>query len=206
MRNIHRPARLAFLAIAVIFMAGAALAGFAQAMSTVTSVEGAIAAISGQTATLTLANGATKTVAFQPKTIISRVDKSSLAEIKPGDALGVTSRRESDGSLTALKINIFSPEIYKIVPRREFVMTTGDTMTNAVVKAFAKSVDGQTLTMTLPSGASTIKVAPDVPVFRMVSVKEADLTTGLHVVVRGTQAPDGTLRASSVSFDKPAKG
>ncbi len=206
MRNIQRPARLAFLAISAVFMAAATLAGFAQAMTTVTSVDGTIAAISGQTVTLTLSTGATKTVAFQPKTIISRVEKSSLDQIKPGDALGVTSRRESDGSLTALKINIFSPEIYKIVPRREFVMTTGDTMTNAVVKAFVKAVDAQTLTMTLPSGTSTIKVAHDVPVFRMVSVKAADLTTGLHVLVRGTQAPDGTLRASMISFDQPAKG
>ena len=207
MRNINRPALLAFLAIAVTFMAGAGLAGFAQAMSTVTMVDGTIAAASGDTVSLTLASGVTKTVAFQPNTVISRIEKSTLDAVKPGDALGVTSRRESDGSLTALKINIFSAEIYTIVPRKgEFVMATGDTMTNAVVTAFAKAVQGRTLTVSYPSGTSSISVPPEVPVFRMVSVKKADLVVGLHIVVRGTQAPDGTLKAATVSFDKVAKG
>jgi len=206
MRNINRPARLAFLAIAVTFMAGAALAGFAQAMSTVTMVDGTIAAASGDTVTLTLASGVTKTIVFQPNTIVSRVEKSTLDAVKPGDPLGVTSRRESDNSLTALKINIFSPEVYKVVPRKEFVMTTGDTMTNAVVTTFAKAVQGRTLTVSYPTGTSSISVPPDVPVFRMVTVKKADLVVGLHIVVRGTQAPDGTLRAATVSFDQVAKG
>jgi hypothetical protein len=204
MQTIQRP--LAFLALSLIFLAGAALAGAAQAMSTVTSVDGTIASASGDQVSLTLANGVTKTVVLQPNTIISRIDKSSLDAVKPGSPLGVTSRRESDGSLTALKINIFSPEIYKVVPPREFVMTTGDTMTNAVVKAFASSGKARTLTMTLPAGTSTISVAPDVPVVRMVTVSRADLVSGLRVLVRGTQAPDGTLRASAVSFDQPAKG
>jgi hypothetical protein len=203
MQIFYRPARLALITLLVM---GAAAAGFAQAMTTVTSVDGTIAAVKGDTVTLTLATSATKTIALQPTTIVSRIEKSSLDAVKPGDALGVTSRRESDGSLTALKINIFSPEIYKVVPRREFVMTTGDTMTNATVTTFVKSVKGRTLTVTYPNGTSTISVAPDVPVFRMVSVKTADLTVGLHVLVRGTANPDGTIRASSVSFDQPAKG
>jgi hypothetical protein len=206
MRNIQGPARPALVALSLLFLAGTALAGFAQSMTTVTSVDGTIASSSGDQVTLTLSSGVTKTVALQPNTIISRIDKSSLDAVKPGDALGVTSRRESDGSLTALKINIFSPEIYKIVPRREFVMTSGDTMTNAVVKTFAAGVKGRTLTMTLPTGTSTISVAPDVPVVRMVTVSRADLAAGLHILVRGTLAPDGTLRASAVSFDQPAKG
>ena len=206
MRSIHRSARLASLVVAVMFIAGGAIAGFAQAMTTVTSVDGTIASVQGDTVTLTLATSATKTVAIQANTIISRIDKSTLDAVKPGDALGVTSRRESDGSLTALKINIFSPEVYKIVPRREFVMTTGDTMTNATVTTIAKAVKGRTLTVSYPNGTSSISVPPDVPVFRMVSVQRADLVTGLHVLVRGTANPDGTIKATFVSFDQPAKG
>lgn len=203
MQRLYRPARLAFL---VLFVMAAAVAGFAQAMSAVTTVNGTIAAVKGDTVTLTLDNSATKTIALQATTIVSRIEKSSLEAVKEGDALGVTSRRESDQSLTALRINIFSPEIYKIAPRKEFVMTTGDTMTNATVTSIAKSVKGRTLTVTYPDGTSSISVAPDVPVFRMVTVKKAELTVGLHVSVRGTANPDGTLRASSVSFEQPAKG
>jgi hypothetical protein len=206
MRSIHRSARLAFLVVAGLFLAGGAIAGFAQAMTTIIFVDGTIATIHGNTLTLTLATNATKTVAIQANTVVSRIEKSTLEAVKPGDALGVTSRRESDGSLTALRINIFSPELYKIVPRKEFVMTTGDTMTNATVTTFAKAVKGRTLTVSYPNGTSSISVPLDVPVFRMVNVKRADLVAGLHVTVRGTENPDGTIRASSISFEQPVKG
>jgi hypothetical protein len=206
MRTRTRPARAAFIFLFTVILGAAAVAGFAQAMSTVTQVDGTIAAVKGGVITLTLSNGLTKTVGVKPATVISMIQRTNLADIKAGDALGVTSRRESDGSLTALRINIFSPALYKIVPKREFVMTTGDTMTNAVVRTLAKADQGNTLTVDYPDGTSTISVADDVPVFRMVSVREADLKEGLRVLVRGTQGPDGTLNASSVSFDQPMKG
>jgi hypothetical protein len=206
MRPLTRSARPAVMAVFILVLGMAAVAGFAQAMSTVTQVDGTIAAVNGDTIKLTLANGVTKTVAVRPATLVSRIERTSVADIKAGDALGVTSRRESDGSLTALRINIFSPEVYKVVPKKEFVMTTGNTMTNAVVRTLAKADQGNALTVDYPNGTSTISVADDVPVFRMVAVKEADLKEGLHVVVRGTQDPDGTLRASMVSFDQPMKG
>lgn len=34
----------------------------------------------------------------------------TLEAIRPNDFVGVTARREADGSLTALSINIFPPE------------------------------------------------------------------------------------------------
>ena len=94
-----------------IFIAAIAPTMNAQAMSTVTMVEGTIASISGNTITLTLANGIQKTVALLPATLVLRRQPAPLDDIKPGDALGVASRRGSDGSLVAVGINVFSPEL-----------------------------------------------------------------------------------------------
>jgi hypothetical protein len=206
MESNHGPARLAFFGLMSIFIAAIATTGNAQAMSTVTMVEGTIVSISGATITLTLANGIPKAVALQPETLILRRQPAALKDIKPGDALGVASRRDSDGSLVSVGITVFSPELYSAVRKGQFPMTTGDTMTNALVTTYAKGVQGRVLTMTYAEGTSTIGVADGTPIHRMVTVKAPDLAVGLRVKVRGTVSPDGSLKASTVSFELPAKG
>jgi hypothetical protein len=157
MESNHGPARLAFFGLMSIFIAAIAPTGNAQAMSTVTMVEGTISSISGTTIALTLANGIPKIVALQPETLILRRQPAVLKDIKPGDALGVASRRDSDGSLVSVGITVFSPELYSAVRKGQFPMTTGDTMTNALVTTYAKGVQGRVLTMTYAEGTSDRK-------------------------------------------------
>ena len=202
----HGRARPAFFGLMSVFIAAIAPTMNAQTMSTVTMVEGTIASISGNTITLTLANGIPKNVALEPATLILRRQTATLDDIKPGDALGVASRRGSDGSLVAVGINVFSRELYSVVRKGQFPMTTGDTMTNALVTAYARSVQGRVLTMTYAEGTSTIGVPDGTSIHRTFTVKATDLSVGLHVQVRGTVSPDGSLKASMVSFDIPLKG
>jgi hypothetical protein len=87
----------------------------------------------------------------------------------------------------------------------EFLMASGDTMTNGMVSGYMQGMNGHTLTMTYPTGKSTITVPDGIPIHRLLSVKPGALTAGLQIVVRGTDA-NGTLKAASFSFDGPAKG
>ena len=196
-----RRMRLVPVAMGILFLA-AAVGGFAQAMTTVTSLDGTISAIKGETITLTTSDNLTKTVSLGPNTLVLRRQAAALGDIKSGDALGVASRRGSDGNLTAISINIFSPDLYKVVRKGEFPMSTGDTMTNAQVTNYAKAVDGRTLTMTYAEGTSRIAVPDSTQIHRLVTVKAPDLAVGLHITVRGTLKPDGTVAAQSISFDK----
>jgi hypothetical protein len=196
-----RRMRLVSMAAGIMFLA-AALGGFAQAMTTVTSLDGTISAVKGETVTLTTADKLVKTVSLGPNTLVLRRQVAILADIKSGDALGVASRRASDGTMTAISINIFSPELYKVVRKGEFPMSTGDTMTNALVTKYAKAVQGRVLTMTYAEGTSTITVPESTQIHRLVTVKAPELAVGLHITVRGTLKPDGSVAAQSVSFDK----
>ncbi len=200
--NLRR-SRLVTGAVAILFLAAAA-GGFAQAMTTLTSLDGTITAVKGETITLTTSDNMVKTVSLGPNTLVLRRQVATLGDIKSGDALGVASRRASDGSLTAISINIFSPELYKVVRKGEFPMTTGDTMTNALVTKYAKAVNGRQLTMTYAEGTSTITVPESTQIHRMVTVMRPNLVVGLHVNVRGTVKPDGTVQAQSISFEKKA--
>lgn len=206
MHRSSRPAHLAFFFIAALYLGGAALGAHAQAMSTTTMVDGTITAISGNTVTLTLATTMQKTVTIQGGTLILSRQAVTLDQIKPGDAMGVASRRASDGSMVAVSINIFAPEMWDGVRKGQFAMTTGDTMTNAVVAQYAKGVQGRLLTMQLADGTTSITVPDGIQIRRLLAVKMAALTVGLHITVRGTVSPDGSLNAATVSFDQPAKG
>ena len=84
------------------------------------------------------------TVAAKPS--IATLVKASLADIKQGSFVGVTSLPKSDGSLSALEVHIFA----------EAMRGTGEghypwdlqpqsTMTNANVEDVGATVDGQTL-------------------------------------------------------------
>jgi hypothetical protein len=196
-----RRMRLVSMAAGILFLA-AAIGGFAQAMTTLTSLDGTISAIKGEMITLTTSDKLVKTVSLGPNTLVLRRQAATLVDIKSGDALGVASRRASDGTMTAISINIFSPELYKVVRKGEFPMSTGDTMTNALVTKYAKAVQGRVLTMTYAEGTSTITVPESAQIHQMVTVKAPDLVVGLHITVRGTLKPDGSVAAQSVSFDK----
>jgi hypothetical protein len=200
------PARPAFFLVAFLALTVGAMGGFTQAMTTTIVVEGTITAMNGPTITLTRADNITKTVSLQDKTLILGRQVATLDQIKPGDALGVASRRDSDGAMVAISINIFAPEMWDGVRKGQFPMSTGDTMTNAVVSKYAGGVKGRVLTMKYAEGTSTVKVPEDAQIHKLLAARPAALTVGLHITVRGTANPDGSLKAATVSFDKPAKG
>jgi hypothetical protein len=200
------PARPAVFLVALLVLAVGAVGGYAQAMTTMIAVEGTIAAIKGGTITLTQADKMTKTVALEDKTLILRRQVVGLDQIKPGEAMGVASRRGSDGSMVAISINIFAPEMWDVVRKGQFPMTTGDTMTNAVVTQYAAGVKGRVVTMKYAEGTSAITVPDGTQIHRLVAAKASALVAGLHISVRGTANPDGSIKAGSVSFDEPAKG
>jgi hypothetical protein len=192
--------------VALLVLAAGAIGGYAQAMTTTIAVEGTIAAVKGGVLTLTLADSRTKTIALQEKTLILGRQAVGLDQIKPGSAMGVASRRDSDGSMVAISINIFAPEMWDGVRKGQFAMTTGDTMTNAVVAQYAAGVKGRVVTMKYAEGTSAITVPDGTQIHKLVAAKPAALTVGLHITVRGTASPDGSIKAGSVSFDQPAKG
>ncbi len=203
MSTYRTPGRAALLVSLVVFLLAAAVGGFAQAIPA--PVNGTIAAIDGNTITLTLADKTQKTVVLRPSSLILQRETSSLDAIVSGVPLGVTSRRDGM-KLVALSINIFSPEMWAANPRKtEFVMTTGNMMTNALVTSFSQGMNGHTLSVKYTNGTSSITVPDGIPVWKFVDAKRASLAVGMQVSVRGSPGSDGTITAGFVSFDGPAK-
>ena len=196
-----RPVVPALFALMTILLAAAGVSAFAQAAMTA-SVDGTVATLTSTMLTLTAPDGSTKTVAFGPSTLVLERTPATLSDITKGDAMGVTTHRAEDGSMVATAINIFSPELYKVVRKGQFPMQQpGQIMTNAVVSAFMASGDGHSLTMSYEGETYPITVPDSAEIHRLVTVSMDAVKKGVHVLVRGSQNPDGTVKASFLSFD-----
>jgi len=201
----YRPTRTAIVFLAVtMLLAGSAVAVLAQAQDV--TIDGKVSAMDGMKLTLMMSDGATRIISLKPDTLVLARQPATLEDIKPMEAMGVAARRESDGTLTANNINIFSPELWNRVRKGQWPMQTGDMMTNALVTDYVLGVQGRVLKMRYHDLVATIVVPADAHINRLLTERAADLKEGMHVLVRGTTSAQGSLAVGSVIFDLPSKG
>jgi len=166
--------------------------------------DGTIASVAGNSLKINTESGP-RVVQVSPDTLILGRQATTLASIAPGDPMAVTSKRETDGSLTAISIVIFSPEVWARARKGQWVMDSGNMMTNAVVMKYVDRVEGHTLYLKYNEGASAINVPPGTDIHRLVSVPLRDLKPGMRIIARGVGEADGSIKASSITFDRPGQ-
>ncbi len=163
--------------------------------------EGTITAVDASSVTVTTRAGSQVRLAINSDTVVIQRRPVRLEDIKRNEFVGVTARRELDGSLTATSINIFPPEFKGRVREAQFVMDTGNVMTNATVFQNVRRIEGRTLYLRLGDGSAVIAVPNDAPVIRLTVSKVSDLRPGMQVMVRGSAGADGVLIASTITID-----
>src|SRR5262247_3233104 len=133
------------------------------------------------------------TVAAKPS--IAALVKASLADIKQGSFVGVTSMPQPDGSLSALEVHIF-PEAMRGTGEGHYPwdLRPQSTMTNANVEQVVTAVDGQTLTLKYKDGEKKIFVPANTPIVVYVPGDRSDLKPGAKVFIAAVKKPDGTLQ------------
>jgi hypothetical protein len=182
--------------------AGAAMPAGAATTGATSVVTGTIAAVNGGSVTVTASDGHRTTAKIAPDTVILSRGPVTLGMIKPGDPLAVTAKREADGALAAVSINIFSPALWARMRKGQWTMQSGNVMTNALVAQVVERVEGRTLYMKLDRGTGIIDVPSGTQIYRLETVGVGALKTGMHVRVRETAESDGTTKASSIVFDR----
>jgi hypothetical protein len=194
------------LVIAMAIIWSGAMSASAAPADQVSVVNGTIRVVNGSSLTIAPAGGAEKVVKVEPETLILSRETTTLGTIKPGDALGVAAKRGEDGSLTAISISIIAPELWTRARKGQFPMESGDVMTNAVVMQVADRVEGRTLYLKYNDGAAAIIVPAATEIHRVIRVRLDDLKPGMQVTVRGLGNPDGTIKASTITFDRHGQG
>jgi hypothetical protein len=132
------------------------------------------------------------------KTEIVFAQPVALADIKPGDFLGVTSVKHADGKLVAYEIRRFPKPLNP--GHRPFDGREDQTMTNATVSATVQSAHGPELTLTYDGGAQKVTVHPEASVSTLVPGHRRQLVPG--ALVNLTLGEDRVAQRIQVSAPK----
>jgi|SRR5687767_9887953 len=155
--------------VLLLLVACAALAQAPQRVrGTITAADGNVLTVDGKTQ-----------IRLNEKTEIVFAQPIALADLKPGDFLGVTSVKKEDGKLIAYEVRRFPKPVNP--GHRPFDGRDDQTMTNATVEAMMQSASGRELSMAYAGGSAKIVVPESASVSTLVSGKPDQLVVGAPV-------------------------
>ncbi|MBV6823647.1 DUF5666 domain-containing protein [Pseudomonas sp. PD9R] len=135
-------------------------------------------------------------------TKVRAVTLANIEDIKPGSYIGSAAIPQEDGSLKALEVHVFPPELAGSGDgHRPFDLVKGSSMTNGSVGDLVVS-NGRVLTVNYKGGQQKILVPEDVPIVNLMPGDRGLLKAGVKIVTFVTQSADGTLTAQSISAGK----
>ena len=175
---------------------------FAQQPPTM-RIRGPIVAVDGSVLTVTAGEAGNVKVKLTDDVKVFGVVKASLADIKPGDFIGVGAMPQADGSQRAIQIMIFAESQRGTGEGHRPWDRPGATMTNATVETSVASVDGQVIMVKYKDGEKKIIVGPDAVIRRYVVGSKDELKPGANIsIVRAVKKPDGTFEADRVNVGR----
>lgn len=162
-------------------------------------VRGTVVEFADQALTVKTREGDTAHVALAPQWKISGLARADMADIKPGDFVGIASLPTSDGGDDALEVLIFPPAMkgtgegsygWDLKPQ--------STMTNATVADAVTRVNGRALTVSYHGQEKKIAIPEGTPVVTFAPATAADLKPGAAVFIIAEKALDGAITAERV--------
>jgi hypothetical protein len=132
------------------FVAATALPALAQApQGVLTRIRGRIEKFADHSLAIDSRGGATHTIALAPKFAVLGVTKRQLADIKPGDYVGVTSVTGSDGRQHVVEVHIL-PALLRGVAEGQhpWDLMPHSLMTNATVARVTAALEGGVVHLT----------------------------------------------------------
>ena len=191
--------------VAIIMMTILTASAVAQAPPSTapTRIRGTVEKFDDHTLTVKLRDGKSETLTLAPDYTVRTVVAKTLADIKPGDKVGISSIKGSDGVRRALEIHIFPPSMNTVrMGESPWDLGTGSLMTNAPVAQVSAAPQGQMIKVNLNGKESEIAVPPETPVVAFAPGETSLLKPGAVVFVIARKQPDGSLGATSVTAEK----
>jgi hypothetical protein len=166
-------------------------------------ISGSIVAVDGAVLTVNAGEAGNVKVKLTDNVAVFGVVKAALADIKPGDFVGVGAKPQADGSQRAIRIMIFA-EVQRGLGEGHRPWDRPDTtMTNATVDTIVASVDGSVITVKYKGGEKKVIVGPDAVIRRYVVGSRDELKPGARIgIVRAVKKPDGTFEANRVNVGR----
>ena len=187
--------------VALLAAVSALSAVNADAQQKTQRIRGTITAFDGNVLSVKSGGGGSSAIHLADKTVIVFTQPIALADIKPGDFLGVTSEKSGDGTLTALDVRRFPKPVSP--GHRPFDGRDDQTMTNATVSAMVQATRGGELTLTYDGGAQIILVPEQAAISTLVPGQRSQLVPGAPVNLTANPGDDGKLTATRIQVSPP---
>jgi len=166
-------------------------------------VRGTITASDGKVFSVKSGDGGSVDIGLGEKTAIVFAQPIALADIKPGDFLGVTSMKRADGALTAFEVRRFPKPVSP--GHRPFEGRDDQTMTNATVSAMVQSARGRELTLSYEGGSQKIVVPENASISMLVPGDRSQLVPGAAVNLTAAPGPGGKMTAVRIQVGRPPR-
>lgn len=168
----------------------------ADAQQNSVRVRGTVTTFDGTVLAVKSADGKSVDIKLGEKTVIVATKPIAIAEIQPGDFLGVTSTKHDDGTLTAFEVRRMPKPVNP--GHRPFSGRADQTMTNATVSAVVQSAHGRELTLTYEGGSQKIVVPEGASISMLVPGERSQLVPGAAVNLTAAPGGGGKLTAQRI--------
>ena len=168
-----------------------------------TRVRGTVEKFDDHMLTVKSRDGKSEKVTLAPDYTVRTVVAKTLADIKPGDKVGITSIKRPDGVRRAIEIHIFPASMTSVrMGESPWDLGAGSLMTNAPVVQVSAAPQSQMIKVTLNGKESEITVPPETPIVAFAPGETSLVKPGAVVFVIARKQPDGSLAATSVTAEK----
>ena len=128
------------------------------------------------------------------------VKAGTIADVKPGEFIGVGAMPQPDGSQKAIQVTIFAKSQRGTGEGFRPWDKPHSTMTNGTAGSSVSSVNGQVVTVTYKGGEQKIVIGPDAKIRMYVAGSKDELKPGAHIAVYNPKKePDGSLQAARIN-------
>ncbi|HLI66011.1 MAG TPA: hypothetical protein VKU90_06570 [Caulobacteraceae bacterium] len=187
---------LALAALAVMLMAG----GQVAAQGAPHIVRGVVAAMTGNSLTITTKDGKTVAVTLAPTWMVAVLKPIPVSAIQPGSFIGTTEMPQADGTGVSVEVHVFPPGVKMGEGHYPWDLQPGAMMTNGTVGTVTAVSNGQALDVSYPGGTRHVVVPANVPIVLITPGGDHALVhTGVAVFLVAQAAADGSLTAGAVS-------
>ncbi len=193
-----------------VLAATALVAAFAvtSAQAQNVRVRGAIESVNGNTVMVKGRDGASLKLVLKDNAQVRGVVKAALADVKASNNVAITSRPRADGTLEAVELRVFPPNLPFNSFHGDWDLMPNSFMTNGALETSVSAVDGQMLTVKYkvqgkPDEEKKILVTRQTIIATTVAGSKDDLKPGLRVFVAGApKLPDGSLDVANIQVEK----
>lgn len=161
-----------------------------------TNIRGIVTAFDGKTVAVNARDGSALEVVLPETLAVSGTKAITLADLKPGMSLGVTTVTRADGRIVAIDIRPI-PATARL-GLSSFDLQPNSTMTNAILDAQVVSMTGAELTLNYNDGTVKVLVPAGTPMSQAIPGNRSDIKPGETVFIVARPGPDGKLTAARI--------